>query len=85
MQQRYAGNMCLRFEGVDSVKLVENMPMLACSTGSACSAAQAGSSHVLKAVGCDIPALRLGFGRFTTPHDIENACDMLEQAINNIQ
>src|SRR5699024_1228268 len=57
--------------------LLEGTPALAVSAGSACSAARAESSHVLRAMGrtpaVAAASLRLSLGRTTTKNDIELA------------
>ncbi len=75
-EQRWAGNLNLGFPGV-SVPLLPHLPGLALSSGSACSAVTGRPSHVLTALGLSDAAaraaLRLGFGRFTTPEEMTKA------------
>jgi cysteine desulfurase len=78
--QRWPGNLNLGFPGV-AVPLLPHLPGLALSSGSACSAVTGRPSHVLTALGLSEPkaraALRLGFGRFTTPPEmIKTAYDI---------
>lgn len=80
MQRRYAGNLNLSFDGVESSALLARLPQLACSTSSACNSASGGVSHVLQAIGCETSAIRLGFGRFTTQDEVRQAADMLLDA-----
>ena len=74
--RRWAGNLNLGFPGV-SVPLLPHLPGLALSSGSACSAVTGRPSHVLTALGLSDAAaraaLRLGFGRFTTPEEMTKA------------
>jgi cysteine desulfurase len=57
---------------------------LAFSAGSACASGSGKASHVLKALGLNDAALkssvRLGFGRYTTLREIEDACAKLNAA-----
>ena len=79
---RVAGNLNLSFPGgVDAQALMEAAPGLCVSTGSACSSAEVEPSYVLAALG--IPeaqaraTLRLGFGRFTSPAEADQAALLL--------
>jgi len=78
---RLAGNLSLNLPGIDADKLLENCPMVAASTGSACSSASVEPSYVLRALGLDEPAarasLRLCVGRFTTEAEIDFAVEAL--------
>jgi cysteine desulfurase len=78
---RLAGNLNLMLPGVDAEWLLENCPMVAASTGSACSSASVEPSYVLRALGLDEAAarasLRLCIGRFTTAAEIDFAADAL--------
>jgi cysteine desulfurase len=82
--QRWPGNLNLSFPGV-SVPLLQQLPGLAISSGSACAAVTGRASHVLTALGLpDTTAkasLRLGFGRFTTPAEIDTAATLLNAAV----
>jgi cysteine desulfurase len=81
---RLAGNLSLRFPGVRATDLIATCPMLAVSTGSACTSAEIAPIHVLTALGLSPDqagaTLRIGIGRFTSPADIENAVHMLAGA-----
>jgi len=73
--QRLPHNASIAFGGVMADRLMMEMKDIAVSAGSACGSAQAGSSHVLRALG--LPAqtasstLRFGLGRFTTGEEID--------------
>ncbi len=82
---RVAGNLNLAFPGgVDAQALMAAAPGLCVSTGSACSSAEIEPSYVLAALG--IPelqaraTLRLGFGRFTSPAEADQAAALLAAA-----
>lgn len=85
-EQRFPGNINLCFENVKSDLLVAEMRNIAISTGSACSSAKTGPSHVLKALGvASETSLRIGFGRMTTEEEIDYAADYLINAVNKIR
>lgn len=81
---RWPGNLNLSFPGV-VVPLIQQLPGLAISSGSACAAVTGRASHVLTALGLPEPtakaSLRLGFGRFTTTADIEAAATLINAAV----
>lgn len=72
-------NVCL--PNVDAESLLLATPTVAASTGSACTSAAPGPSHVLISMGLDREAaggsLRLSFGRFSTPQDVDRAVEAL--------
>jgi cysteine desulfurase len=78
--QRLPGNLNLSIEGVDGQALLLGLrPLVAISSGSACSSASRKPSHVLKALGHSddlaYATLRFGLGRFTTADEIEQVTD----------
>ncbi len=81
---RWPGNLNIGFPGV-AVPLLADLPGLALSSGSACSAVTGRPSHVLTALGLSDAAakasLRLGFGRFTTAADIDSAAAQIDAAV----
>jgi cysteine desulfurase len=85
--QRLPGNLNISIEGVDgSALLLALQPVVALSSGSACSSTSTAPSHVLTALGHSeslaYASLRFGIGRFTTTQEI----DMVAQhAIATIQ
>jgi cysteine desulfurase len=83
--QRWPGNINIRFPGTDDVPLLPLLPGLAISQGSACSALTGRPSHVLTALGLPDAAakasLRLGFGRFTTAAEIDAAADQINAVV----
>jgi cysteine desulfurase len=89
LADRLPGNLNLAFPGVDALALVDAMPELAVSTGSACTSAAVEPSYVLQAIGLDDAAasgaIRIGLGRFTTEADVEFATDTLIAAVQRQQ
>jgi cysteine desulfurase len=75
---RYHGNLNIRREGVDAARLIADLRDIAFSLGSACASGSGRPSHVLRALGLDYretrSSIRLGFGRYTTQHEIVDAC-----------
>lgn len=83
-EARWPGNLNLRFPGI-GVPLIQQLPGLAISSGSACAAVTGRPSHVLTALGLtDVAAkasLRLGFGRFTTVDEIDAAASQINAVV----
>ena len=83
-EHRIAGNLNLIFPGATAAEMLERMPGLCVSTGSACSSATIEPSYVLKALGLSdeqaAHTLRVGIGRFTSPADIAYAAATLTAA-----
>lgn len=81
---RWHGNLNLRREGLDVARLMSDCRDLAFSAGSACASGSGRPSHVLRAIGlADSDAkssVRLGFGRYTTEKEIEDACARIDAA-----
>ena len=84
LDRRWPGNLNLSFPGV-VMPLIQQLPGLAISSGSACAAVTGRASHVLTALGLPEPtakaSLRLGFGRFTTATDIDTAATLINAAV----
>lgn len=83
-EQRWHGNLNLRRPGLDVARLISDCRDLAFSAGSACASGSGRPSHVLRAIGLtDSDAkssVRLGFARYTTRNEIEDACAKLNAA-----
>ena len=88
-EHRLPGNLNVAFEGLDALKLIEFLPDLAVSTGSACTSAVVEPSYVLRAIGLsDADAgssVRAGLGRFTTAEEIDFAIDHLAEAVGRVR
>ncbi|MBX9257027.1 aminotransferase class V-fold PLP-dependent enzyme [Desmonostoc muscorum CCALA 125] len=75
-QARLAGNLNISVEGVDGAALLLGLqPVMAISSGSACSSATTAPSHVLTALGHSqklaYASVRFGIGRFNTQEEID--------------
>ncbi len=81
---RIAGNLNVTFPVATAAELMERVPDLCVSTGSACSSAAIEPSYVLRALGVSDEAasrtLRIGIGRFTSTADIDYAAAALAAA-----
>ena len=79
--RRLPGNLNIAIPGVNAEALIEALPKLALSTGSACTSASVEPSYVLRALGLDdataSASLRIGLGRFTTEAEVDQAVDAI--------
>lgn len=85
--QRLAGNLNISVESVDGAALLLGLqPVMAVSSGSACSSVTTAPSHVLTALGHSeqlaYASVRFGIGRFNTVEEIDRVA---EHAIATIQ
>ena len=86
--ERWHGNLNIRRAddsgGLDVARLMSDCREIMFSAGSACASGSGRPSHVLKAIGLsDIQArssIRLGFGRYTTLEEIEQAAARINAA-----
>ncbi|MBU3076717.1 cysteine desulfurase family protein [Sphingomonas quercus] len=74
LDRRWPGNLSLRRPGFDAARFISENRRIAVSAGSACASGSGRPSHVLEAIGLSAgearSTLRIGFGRYTTLHDI---------------
>lgn len=78
--QRLSGNLNISVEGVDGQALLLGLqPVVAVSSGSACTSAKIEPSHVLAAIGRSpdlaYASLRFGIGRFNTAEEIDRVAE----------
>ena len=90
LSQRLSGNLNISVEGVDgSALLLGLQPIVALSSGSACSAASSAPSHVLTALGRDKKlaraSVRFGIGRFNTLKEIETVAQSVKATIRALR
>lgn len=82
--QRWHGNLNIRKDGLDVARLMSDCRSVMFSAGSACASGSGRPSHVLKAIGLTDrqakSSIRLGFGRYTTLDDIEQAAAQINAA-----
>jgi cysteine desulfurase len=78
----------LSFDGIIGNELLEAVPQIAASTGSACHAGNHTPSPVLTAMGVPaaraLGALRLSLGRWSTPADVAVAAEVIADAASMI-
>jgi cysteine desulfurase len=83
-EQRLPNTLHVNFRGVIGAELLDKIPEIAASTGSACHAGEVALSSVLKAM--HVPpelgmgAVRFSLGRYTTREEIERTVDLLERS-----
>lgn len=81
---RWHGNLNVRLDGIDVARLMSDLRAIAFSAGSACASGSGRTSHVLSALGLSTrqakSSIRLGFGRYTSLREIEDACASIEAA-----
>ncbi len=81
---RWHGNLNIRKPGLDVARLMSDVRDMMFSAGSACASGSGRPSHVLRAIGLDDKAakssIRLGFGRYTTLEQIEDAATKINAA-----
>ena len=84
LDHRLPGSLNFSIKGVTAAQLIEAVPSIAISTGSACTSATVEPSYVLRALGLsdDIAnaSVRIGLGRFNTVSEIGFAIDALANA-----
>ncbi|PSB26983.1 cysteine desulfurase family protein [Stenomitos frigidus] len=88
--QRLAGNLNISVAGVDGQALLLGLqPVVAVSSGSACSSTKTAPSHVLKALGLTdalaYASIRFGIGRFNTIEDIDRVADCMIATIRSLR
>ncbi|MER5582227.1 cysteine desulfurase family protein [Streptomyces asoensis] len=79
--QRLPGNLSLSLPGIEAADLLDRIPGIAASTGSACNTGSGEPSHVLTAIGLTRDqaraTLRLSIDRTTTDTDIDQAAELI--------
>jgi cysteine desulfurase len=81
---RYHGNLNMRYPGLDVARLMSDLRDIAFSAGSACASGSGRPSHVLKAMDLSDSdarsSIRLGFGRYTTEEELLGAIERIDAA-----
>lgn len=88
--QRLSGNLNISVEGVDgSALLLGLQPVVAVSSGAACSSVKTAPSHVLKALGHSdelaYASVRFGIGRFNTALEIDKVAQHAIATIESLR
>ena len=89
-KERLPGNLNISVAGVDGTALILGLqPVVAVSSGSACSSNSTAPSHVITALGRSKTlahaSIRFGMGRFTTEEDIDRALDHTITTIQSLR
>jgi cysteine desulfurase len=88
LERRLPGSLNLSFRGIPALTLIEAVPSIAISTGSACTSASVEPSYVLRALGLPDAlanaSIRIGLGRFTTAAEADFAADALAAAVSRL-
>lgn len=83
-EHRWHGNLNVRRDGLDVARLMSDCREVMFSAGSACASGSGRPSHVLKAIGLSDgqakSSIRIGFGRYTTLAEIEQAAAQINAA-----
>jgi cysteine desulfurase len=83
---RLPNTLHVNFRGVIGAELLDNIPEIAASTGSACHAGEVALSSVLEAMHVTpelgMGAVRFSLGRYTTREEIEQAVACIERTYN---
>ncbi|MFQ5701284.1 MAG: cysteine desulfurase family protein, partial [Acidobacteriota bacterium] len=84
-EARLPNNVNLSFENVEAEGLIAALRSVAVSSGSACASESREPSYVMKALGASDErahsAVRFGFGRVTTPEEIDEVVERLVRAV----
>ncbi|MEW2273450.1 cysteine desulfurase family protein [Streptomyces griseofuscus] len=79
--RRLPGNLSLTLPGIEAADLLDRLPGIAASTGSACNTGSGEPSHVLTAIGLTRAqaraTLRFSVGRTTTATEVEQAARLI--------
>ena len=87
--QRLPGNLNISIKGIDGQALLLGVqPMIAVSSGSACTSAKIEPSHVLRALGLPdelaYASMRFGIGRFNTVEEVDRAADVVIETVRSL-
>lgn len=84
-EARWHGNINIRRKGLDVNRLMSEVRDVMFSAGSACASGSGRTSHVLAAIGLSgkqaKSSIRLGWGRYTTMEEIEQAAQKIDAAV----
>ena len=83
-EARYRGNLNIRKDGLDVARLMSDLREVMFSAGSACASESGKPSRILAAIGLTPEqargSIRLGFGRYTTMAELEEAAGLIIHA-----
>ena len=85
MQNRIQNNINLSFPDLNGMSIINSLPGIALSNGSACTSSNSKPSHVLTAIGRNgkdaISSIRIGIGRYNNSNDINIAAKTIIKII----
>ena len=85
---RLPNTLNVRFPGAEADAVLSRAPLIAASSGSACTSAVPGPSHVLLAAGLRSDeadeCIRFSVGRSTTNQEIDDASAAISQAVSDV-
>lgn len=85
MQNRISGNLNFSFPQLKGQSIINSIPRIAVSSGSACTSSSPTSSHVLHSIGLSNKlsnsSIRIGIGRFNTEEQILSASNDIITAV----
>jgi cysteine desulfurase len=88
-ERRIPGNLNISFAHVEGEGLMMGVKELAVSSGSACTSASLEPSYVLRALGVEEEmahtSLRIGFGRFTTEDEVDQAAQKIIREVKRLR
>ncbi|MEN6423907.1 MAG: cysteine desulfurase family protein [Phycisphaerales bacterium] len=83
--QRLPNTLSISFAGVDAASMLQQMPDIAASAGSACESGTSGANYVLRAMGMgDAPAanaVRFSLGRSTTEQEVDYTIEQVGRRV----
>ena len=83
-EHRWHGNLSIRREGLDVARLMSECREVMFSAGSACASETGKPSRILAAIGLSPEqargSVRIGFGRYTTVEQLEEAAELIDNA-----
>lgn len=85
MEDRIPNNINMYFPGISAVALMEKLPEVIFSTGSACSSHSIKESYVLQCIGLSEEqkksSIRLGLSKYTTEEEIISVTDKINKVL----
>ena len=89
MERWLAGNLNMRFPGINNEAVIAAVPEIAISSGAACTTSTMEPSHVLLALGLSkneaYSSLRFGIGKFYTKEDIDIASESINRCMKKLK
>ena len=86
MQNRILNNINLSFPDLNGMSIINSLPEIALSNGSACTSSTSKPSHVLTAIGRNskdaISSIRIGIGRYNNSNDINIAAKTIKKLLS---